>query len=151
MKPIPNSDQSRAFTKHYFRINNEVIDQFLPLIGFDGLALYCLLCRYSYNRPMVQRFTSNQLCKKLGVGRTKLFELLKLLDTHRLILRKNVPGRRSVITLLDTKLAIAGLARENNPETSANATGPTEEKFDLSDAIKRLIETKTFPKRRNNS
>ena len=85
----------------WFRVDDELIEDFGPTIGVHGIAVYAALCKHANGNeechPGLRR-----LCEKLKIGRKKLLDTLALLEHVGLISIE--PGDRktvNVYTLLD--------------------------------------------------
>jgi hypothetical protein len=91
--------------KAWFWIQKRCFDTFRPILGNDGLVLYCVLCRYEFNQRVENR-TVEYLGNEAGFRRTKAFALLDKLEECGLIRRIRVPGRLTAYLLLDIDHAI---------------------------------------------
>src|SRR5215211_2273591 len=64
-------DRRRA---SWFSVDNEVLDDFGPLIGLHGFAVYCALSRHAYAGDEEANVSLTNLCTHLKTGRAKLPE-----------------------------------------------------------------------------
>lgn len=85
----------------WFRLDDEIIEDFGPEIGVHGIAVYAALCKHA-DKEENSHPGLRLLCEKLRIGRKKLLDTLAELERVGLI--EIEPGDRksvSVYTLLD--------------------------------------------------
>lgn len=90
------------FTRDYFQTQNALVDFFMPRLSAGAILLYIVLRRHSYRkkpRPV------SALCREMGCGRTKIFELLSELENHCMIRRIPTVANLNCIETLDLEEA----------------------------------------------
>jgi len=70
--------------KGYFTVDNELVDDYLAIIGATAYAVYCVICKYSDRKE--ESFPSqNTIAEKVGVHLDTVVEKIKILRLHNLI------------------------------------------------------------------
>lgn len=111
----------------WFRIDDEIIEVYGPVIGVHGIAVYAALAKYA-NRDQESHPGLRRLCKELKIGRKKLLDTLELLKENGLI--DIEPGDRvnvNVYTLLDIPKKPKGGSNENQEVVLDRTRGGSDE------------------------
>jgi hypothetical protein len=86
----------------WFSEDNEVLDDFGPLIGLHGFAVYCALSRYAYAGDEEANMSLTKLCTHLKMGRAKLLETLgELRDVGLIAIERGDRKTTNTYTLLE--------------------------------------------------
>lgn len=101
--------------RHWFWIDNHVLDLHMPTIGVHGLALYVLLARYAnYDGQAFPGLRT--LARHLGISRMTVLKYLDILEIAGLIHRNRRPSKQGdADSNLYTLLAIPGDATSGGP------------------------------------
>ena len=118
-------DRRRA---SWFSVDNEVLDDFGPLIGLHGFAVYCALSRHAYAGDEEANVSLTKLCTHLKMGRAKLLETLgELRDVGLIAIERGDRKTTNTYTLLEVPKGSSeqnqGGSSEQNPyKTRENKT-----------------------------
>src|SRR5215218_5640022 len=114
-------DRRRA---SWFSVDNEVLDDFGPLIGLHGFAVYCALSRHAYAGDEEANVSLTKLCTHLKMGRAKLLETLgELRDVGLIAIERGDRKTTNTYTLLEVP---KGSSEENQGSSEENQ-GSSEE------------------------
>jgi hypothetical protein len=101
------SCKARHFSQNrWFRIHNAVLDCFARILGADGVLVYSVLCRHARDEKILG-MTVKAIADEAGIGRTKAFNVLALLEKNLLVRRQKMPGQTSAYLLLDVYHAVS--------------------------------------------
>ena len=115
-------DRRRA---SWFSVDNEVLDDFGPLIGLHGFAVYCALSRHAYAGDEEANVSLTKLCTHLKMGRAKLLETLgELRDVGLIAIERGDRKTTNTYTLLEVP---KGGSEENQASSEENREGGSEE------------------------
>jgi hypothetical protein len=115
-------DRRRA---SWFSVDNEVLDDFGPLIGLHGFAVYCALSRHAYAGDEEANVSLTKLCTHLKMGRAKLLETLgELRDVGLIAIERGDRKTTNTYTLLQVP---KGSSEENQGSSEENQGGGSEE------------------------
>ena len=115
-------DRRRA---SWFSIDNEVLDDFGPLIGLHGFAVYCALSRHSYAGDEEANVSLTELCRHLKMGRAKLLQTLnELRDVGLIAIERGDRKTTNTYTLLEVP---KGSSEQNHPSSEQNQGGSSEQ------------------------
>ena len=115
-------DRRRA---SWFSVDNEVLDDFGPLIGLHGFAVYCALSRHAYAGDEEANVSLTKLCTHLKIGRAKLLETLgELRDVGLIAIERGDRKTTNTYTLLEVP---KGSSEKNQGGGSAQNQGSSEE------------------------
>jgi hypothetical protein len=123
-------DRRRA---SWFSVDNEVLDDFGPLIGLHGFAVYCALSRHAYAGDEEANVSLTKLCTHLKMGRAKLLETLgELRDVGLIAIERGDRKTTNTYTLLEVPKGGSGENRgggseENQASSEENQGGGSEE------------------------
>src|SRR5215210_7499002 len=110
-------DRRRA---SWFSVDNEVLDDFGPLIGLHGFAVYCALSRHAFAGDEEANVSLTKLCTHLKMGRAKLLETLgELRDVGLIAIERGDRKTTNTYTLLEVP---KGSSEENPYKTRENKT-----------------------------
>src|SRR5215204_2514662 len=110
-------DRRRA---SWFSVDNEVLDDFGPLIGLHGFAVYCALSRHAIAGDEEANVSLTKLCTHLKMGRAKLLETLgELRDVGLIAIERGDRKTTNTYTLLEVP---KGSSAENPYKTIENKT-----------------------------
>src|SRR5215203_469831 len=118
-------DRRRA---SWFSVDNEVLDDFGPLIGLHGFAVYCALSRHAYAGDEEANVSLTKLCTHLKMGRAKLLETLgELRDVGLIAIERGDRKTTNTYTLLQIPKGSSeqnqgGSSDENPYKTIENKT-----------------------------
>src|SRR5829696_8934298 len=108
-------DRRRA---SWFSVDNEVLDDFGPLIGLHGFAVYCALSRHAYAGDEEANVSLTTLCTHLKMGRAKLLETLgELRDVGLIAIERGDRKTTNTYTLLEVP---KGGSEENQASSEEN-------------------------------
>jgi hypothetical protein len=115
-------DRRRA---SWFSVDNEVLDDFGPLIGLHGFAVYCALSRHAYAGDEEANVSLTELCKHLKMGRAKLLQTLnELRDVGLIAIERGDRKTTNTYTLLEVS---KGGSAQNPPSSEQNQGGSSEQ------------------------
>jgi hypothetical protein len=104
----------------WFSVDNEILDDFGPLIGLHGFAVYCALSRHAYAGDEEANVSLTELCRHLKMGRAKLLETLGgLRDVGLIAIERGDRKTTNTYTLLEVPKGSSeqnqGGSSERNP------------------------------------
>jgi hypothetical protein len=115
-------DRRRA---SWFSVDNEVLDDFGPLIGLHGFAVYCALSRHAYAGDEEANVSLTKLCTHLKMGRAKLLETLgELRDVGLIAIERGDRKTTNTYTLLEVP---KGSSEQNQGGSSEQNQGSSEQ------------------------
>ena len=115
-------DRRRA---SWFSVDNEVLDDFGPLIGLHGFAVYCALSRHAYAGDEEANVSLTTLCTHLKMGRAKLLETLgELRDVGLIAIERGDRKTTNTYTLLQVP---KGGSAQNQGSSDENQGGSSDE------------------------
>jgi hypothetical protein len=115
-------DRRRA---SWFSVDNEVLDDFGPLIGLHGFAVYCALSRHAYAGDEEANVSLTKLCTHLKMGRAKLLETLgELRDVGLIAIERGDRKTTNTYTLLEVP---KGSSEQNQGSSEQNQGGSSEQ------------------------
>src|SRR5215203_1813788 len=122
-------DRRRA---SWFSVDNEVLDDFGPLIGLHGFAVYCALSRHAYAGDEEANVSLTTLCTHLKMGRAKLLETLgELRDVGLIAIERGDRKTTNTYTLLQVSKGGSaqnqGSSDENQGSSDENQGGGSDE------------------------
>jgi hypothetical protein len=101
------------------------LDDFGPLIGLHGFAVYCALSRHAYAGDEEANVSLTKLCTHLKMGRAKLLETLgELRDVGLIAIERGDRKTTNTYTLLEVP---KGSSEENQGSSEENQGGSSEE------------------------
>jgi hypothetical protein len=101
------------------------LDDFGPLIGLHGFAVYCALSRHAYAGDEEANVSLTKLCTHLKMGRAKLLETLgELRDVGLIAIERGDRKTTNTYTLLEVP---KGSSEENQGSSEENQGGGSEE------------------------
>jgi hypothetical protein len=114
-------DRRRA---SWFSVDNEVLDDFGPLIGLHGFAVYCALSRHAFAGDEEANVSLTKLCTHLKMGRAKLLETLgELRDVGLIAIERGDRKTTNTYTLLEVP---KGGSEENQASSEENQASSEE-------------------------
>jgi hypothetical protein len=115
-------DRRRA---SWFSVDNEVLDDFGPLIGLHGFAVYCALSRHAFAGDEEANVSLTKLCTHLKMGRAKLLETLgELRDVGLIAIERGDRKTTNTYTLLQVS---KGGSAQNQGSSDENQGGGSDE------------------------
>jgi hypothetical protein len=122
-------DRRRA---SWFSVDNEVLDDFGPLIGLHGFAVYCALSRHAYAGDEEANVSLTKLCTHLKMGRAKLLETLgELRDVGLIAIERGDRKTTNTYTLLEVPKGSSeqnqGSSEQNQGGSEQNQEGSSEQ------------------------
>jgi hypothetical protein len=101
------------------------LDDFGPLIGLHGFAVYCALSRHAYAGDEEANVSLTKLCTHLKMGRAKLLETLgELRDVGLIAIERGDRKTTNTYTLLEVP---KGGSEQNHPGSEQNQGGSSEQ------------------------
>jgi hypothetical protein len=101
------------------------LDDFGPLIGLHGFAVYCALSRHAYAGDEEANVSLTKLCTHLKMGRAKLLETLgELRDVGLIAIERGDRKTTNTYTLLEVP---KGSSEQNQGSSEENQGGSSEE------------------------
>src|SRR5215216_1026992 len=122
-------DRRRA---SWFSVDNEVLDDFGPLIGLHGFAVYCALSRHAYAGDEEANVSLTELCRHLKMGRAKLLQTLgELRDVGLIAIERGDRKTTNTYTLLEVSKGSSeqnqGSSEQNQGSSEQNQGGSSEQ------------------------
>lgn len=122
-------DRRRA---SWFSIDNEVLDDFGPLIGLHGFAVYCALSRHAHAGDEEANVSLTELCRHLKMGRAKLLQTLnELRDVGLIAIERGDRKTTNTYTLLEVPKGSSAQnhpsSKQNHPSSKQNQGGSSEQ------------------------
>jgi len=104
---------------------NEIVDLWGPVIGAYGVAVYNVLSRFSRDNE-VDELSAPRIALLLKMSRSKVFQILRALEGHGLLGRKQKPGGENTYILVDLKggLPVHQVDGLEDGRPSTTRTGP---------------------------
>jgi hypothetical protein len=135
-------DRRRA---SWFSVDNEVLDDFGPLIGLHGFAVYCALSRHAYAGDEEANVSLTELCRHLKMGRAKLLQTLnELRDVGLIAIERGDRKTTNTYTLLEVP---KGGSEQNHLSSEENHGGSEQNQGGSSEQNPyKTIESKTNQK-----
>jgi hypothetical protein len=101
------------------------LDDFGPLIGLHGFAVYCALSRHAYAGDEEANVSLTKLCTHLKMGRAKLLETLgELRDVGLIAIERGDRKTTNTYTLLEVP---KGSSEQNQGSSEQNQGGSSEQ------------------------
>jgi hypothetical protein len=115
----------------WFSVDNEILDDFGPLIGLHGFAVYCALSRHAYAGDEEANVSLTELCRHLKMGRAKLLQTLgELRDVGLIAIERGDRKTTNTYTLLEVPKGSSeqnqGSSEQNQGSSEQNQGGSSE-------------------------
>ena len=93
----------------WFWAQNELIDEYGPIIGVYGIAVYMVLARYANNKSQQTRPGLRKIAAQLKTGRKQVTEAVNALEAAGIITVQRRPRETHIYTLVNLRPAPPGI------------------------------------------